>query len=319
MRFGFLIIMQRFEKILVIIDAQDKSSVALTRALSLANQNASSIHIAIHTFEPSTSYNPLLTEEDIEQIKEQECSMAKRWAMRILEGNCLPNVEVNSSIFWGKKSYMEIAKLCHKLLFDIVIMESKMVDGHRVLSLSDWYLICHCPPPLLLVHRNEWLPNKPILASLELGEYTREHDDLNSSILDQTHTLAQCLGSSLNISHAYPKPPAYIEMGHPNITPWDYRKQFKELIEERYEQITKPFTGVINAKYLIEGLPAAVISKIIKQIEPSITTIGLLAHLDKPQLIVGQIAEQLIVHLNCELFIIKPDNFFEVSYQHLSS
>jgi universal stress protein E len=176
------------------------------------------------------------------------------------------------------------------------------VVQRALLTNADWYLIRHCPVPLLLVKPRMLAAQPTILAAVDP---LHDHDkpaQLDEAIMRFATDLARGAGAGLDVVHAFALP-----MNIP--MPPDAR----ELVMREHREAMAGFMrgreiADENIR-LLEGRADECLQRAARERNADFIVMGAVARRGLHRLFIGSTAERVLDKLPCDLVIIKPANF----------
>ncbi len=213
---------------------------------------------------------------------------------------------------WDYPSHEAIVRQVLRSKPDLLVTESRR---HRrlarlVLANTDWELIRSCPCPLWFV-RSAQLPRRPkLLVAVDPGHAHAKPARLDGLLLRSAQGLVQQLGGSIDMLHAYEAPLGVVR--------GVLRKAAKqtgralELSEAAVRGVQKlAQTHAIDAPrcHVEEGAADAVIESSVQRLATDVLVMGAVSRGRLAAPIIGNTAERVIDHVDCDVFVVKPAGF----------
>jgi universal stress protein E len=176
-------------------------------------------------------------------------------------------------------------------------------------GLNDWELLRRSPVPVLLVKRGGTWRRPTVLAAIDPAHGFAKPAKLDTAIMAAANLVAGALDGKLQVAHAWPGSSvvSFDELGiaaTPAIEQAerrDARAAFDEEVDE---------AGLDTAKrHFVEGNPVEVIPRLARSQAAGIVVMGAISHSGFQRLVVGNVAEQVLDALPCDVLVIKPAEF----------
>lgn len=244
----------------------------------------------------------------------------KKWRERVLRqleklADTLrkDGVEVDVSCDWDFPAYEAVVRRAARARTSLIVAE-RHADKHVMpwlLRFNDWELLRRSPVPVLLLKRGQsW--NKPtVLAAIDPQHSFAKPARLDAAILDAAGTIAGALSGKLHAVHAYPAAtPALIDYGA------SAEKLGADLEKRTADVARKAFDaelvgrGIARAnRHLVAGHPVDVIPKLVRRLGARLVVMGGISRSGLKRLVIGNVAEQVLDALPCDVLVLKPENF----------
>lgn len=221
------------------------------------------------------------------------------------------NVVVGSD--WDFPAYEAVVRAAQRGGADLIVAE-RHATRHilpSVLRFNDWELLRRSPVPVLLVKRGGLWRRPVVLGAIDPAHSFAKPAKLDAAILAATGLMAQSLDGKVHVVHACPPslvPNARLSAFSPEaVAELDdrARRGARMAFEEAVER-----SGITGArKHFIEGHPVDVIRKLARKQRAGIVVMGAVSRSGLKRLVVGNVAEQVLDALPCDVLVIKPADF----------
>ncbi|MWV12391.1 universal stress protein UspA [Pseudomonas sp. R-28-1W-6] len=209
----------------------------------------------------------------------------------------------------GEQTRVAIHQLCDTILAtcraqncDLVI---KQYQPDTLLSKllsppDDWQLVRQLPVPLLLVRNPRPWTGSTVLAAMDVARQDAAHIALQGNVIDHASELCQLFGARLHVVSAYdpmlPQADPSVPIDHTDATHChDQCQWFQDEYELSEQQL-----------HISEGPAKALIPRIARQLEAAVIVLGTVARHGLSGLLMGNTAEAVLDHLDCDVLILKP-------------
>jgi universal stress protein E len=220
---------------------------------------------------------------------------------------------VATSCDWDFPAYEAVIRRATRSGSDLIVAErhAKRHVLPWLLRFNDWELLRRSPMPVLLVKRAQAWQRPVIMAAIDPSHMYAKPSKLDLDILDESQALATALGGKLHAVHAYPNvvmPVDRIGMMPPDVSARidqqleaDARRAFvKELADRNIPAARRHLKG---------GQPAVVVPRVARKHRAAIVVMGAVSRSGLKRLVIGNVAEQVLDALPCDVLVLKPTSF----------
>jgi universal stress protein E len=263
-------------RILVIIDPTRQNQPALDRAIEAAQMTDASLILFASIFEKTTAPTKQQKSQFVqEQIAEQRIKLSAL-ADKIRN----KNIEVSTKVDWDDDWRQAAIRASIRHNCDVIFKSTiKHSSAQRVIKkTSDWALLRDSLCPVLLVREGaSWSKNK-VLAAVDFDSDDDAHQSLNKTILKLSQEVAKKYGSEVHFLNACSDSMAVISEEAAN----DFGVQVKQIRCE----VGTPDKAIIDAN---------------REVEADIIIIGSIARNGVSGLFIGNTAEKILDHVDCDV------------------
>jgi universal stress protein E len=180
-----------------------------------------------------------------------------------------------------------------------------------LLRFNDWELLRRSPVPVLLVKRARAWRKPAVLATIDPSHGFAKPARLEGEILGTAQLLSAALGGRLHVAHAFSGTMLPAEELNPVSAKLAVSMERQARLGAR-----KAFTAALQSagvtrarKHFVPGEPVDVIPKLARQQRVQLVVMGAVSRSGLQRLFIGNIAEQVLDSLPCDVLIVKPANF----------
>lgn len=307
--------MKRFKNILLVYDRRVANETTITRATELARRNEARLTF-VEVIEDLPSDLRLLvsgsSRKSLEEtFLEERAERLKRMAVSIDQAG----VEVETKVLVGTP-FLEIAQEAMRNDRDLVILSAEGRGGLKNLLFgsTSMHLMRKCPTPVWVVKPSaERQHYKSILACVDPGA-AESKDALNVRIMDLAKSLAELEGARLHVVHAWELAGNDLVTSKSELPAGaldEIKQKNRELHAERLGGLLERFDlkNLDHEVHLVEGDPRAVISELAQSQSADLIVMGTVSRTGIPGLLIGNIAEEVLIQAECSVLTLKPDGF----------
>jgi universal stress protein E len=220
---------------------------------------------------------------------------------------------VETSCEWDFPAYDAVIRRASRTRADLLVAE-RHATRHVMpwlLRFNDWELLRRSPVPVLLVkHARPW--RKPaVLAAIDPSHSFAKPAGLEEDIIDAAQMVATALGGKVHIGHAFSGAMLPTERLNPVSAELavtlerqmtrDARKAFAAAVEKSAARTAR--------RHFVAGEPIDAIPRLVKQQHISLVVMGSVSRSGLQRLVIGNVAEQVLDALPCDVLALKPANF----------
>ncbi|MCG2634697.1 MAG: universal stress protein [Gammaproteobacteria bacterium] len=319
--------MQRFKKILCVMEHGEASKPALERAVALAENNQAELTVVdvIERLPAGVGMpdgGPISRNLQAVMVREHEArivSLLEPYRQRF---------DVKHGVLMGT-AFLEIIRMVLRNGHDLVVKCPESPSWlDRFFSGDDMHLLRKCPCPVWLVKTESPRSYKRILAAVDVDESylpteLATRHALNVQILEMAASLAISESSELHVVHAWDSVYESISgfVVSSDISPEkealsveQERRQHQQWLDTFLRHTgnkeTRDALGYRNPQtHLIKGGARKEIPALAKRLQIDCIVMGTVARTGVMGFIVGNTAETILEQIDCSVLAIKPEGF----------
>jgi len=306
--------MKKPRRILVAIkNPGSRAQPALRKAAQLAAALGARLELFHAIAEPVYLDAFLLEGMTLEQTQKQWRDRLVKKLERHADELREEGLAVDVSCEWDFPAYEAVIRRASRTDADLIVAE-RHATRHILpwlLRFNDWELLRRSPVPVLLVKRAQPWRKPGVLAAIDPLHSFAKPAKLDGEIMDAAQVFAEALGGKLHVAHAFPGALLPAERLSPvsaelavtlerQVTR-EARKSFAAAVEQ---------AGLSGArKHFVSGHAVDVIPKLARQQHVQLVVMGAISRSGLKRLVIGNIAEQVLDALPCDVLVMKPANF----------
>ena len=319
--------MQRFKKILCVMEHGEASKPALERAVALAENNQAELMVVDVIPRLSAGIGmpdggPVSRDYQAAMVSEHEARIAA------LVEPYLQRLDIQHKVLLGT-SFLEVIRAVLRNGHDLVIKCPESPSWlDRFFSGDDMHLLRKCPCPVWLVKPEAPRSYKRILAAVDVDESylpteLATRHALNVQILEMAASLALSEFADLHVVHVWDSVYESISgfVISSEISP---EKEALNIEQERRQhqqwldtflrnsgnKATRDALGYLKPQtHLIKGGARKEIPALAKRLQIDCIVMGTVARTGIPGFIMGNTAETILEQIDCSVLAIKPRGF----------
>jgi len=292
--------MFELSRILVIVDPHSDQQPALDRAMQVARFGDVELELFLSDYsaylEDGYYFDPLQARKLRRKHGEEHLAELNKLAEPLKE----QGMEVTVTTAWSNPPYEEILRRIRETKPSLVMKSTR--HHHRaarlLLSNEDWELVRYCPAPLLLVKDQVWADKPVIVAAVDPDHSHDKPASLDHKLLACASGMASIFDGSVHMYHSahvaalaglYPLSADYkVERGKVDklADVHDIDDKNCHLVEED----------------IVHSLP-----KLVNDLNASVVVMGAISRSRLDRIFVGNTAEKVMDHIDCDVLVIKPD------------
>jgi len=308
--------MEKYQKILAVVDPTTEDQKALKRAIELARKTGASITAFLTIYDFSYEMTTMLSSDERDAMRQSVINDRTQWLGAIIsELNIAdPNnteLNIDCQVVWHNRPFEQIINQVLKNGYDIVIKGTHQHDKLKsvIFTPTDWHILRKCPCPVLLVKEHLWPDNGNIVAALNIGSDEEEHNSLNDKITAEAKQLTKVMKANLHLVNSFPGTPVNIAIEIPEFNASDYNNAMLEHHKKAMAEHAQAFNIAQENTHIKEGLPEDVIQSVANQLDAELVILGTIGRTGLSAALIGNTAEHVIDRLNCDVLALKPDGY----------
>lgn len=223
-------------------------------------------------------------------------------------------LEAGADVYWDRDQAEGIVRKALRYQPDIVLHapEPHANPLQRLLSAPDWRLLRQCPSPLLLSKRPHWNDRPVIAAAIDPFHIDDEAAEMDRSLLQHAAGLAQQLDGELHVLHVFNTLPHSAIFDEHLVVDYEaLQKKVRRDHHQRINALIAPYGLSVSdpCVHLLEGELHQLVPRWAEETQVDVLVMGSLARGFIDRLLLGSSAERLMDQVDCDLLVIKPDNF----------
>jgi universal stress protein E len=306
--------MKKPRRILVAIkNPGSRAQPALRKAAQLASALGARLELFHAISEPVYLDAFLLEGLTLEQTQKQWRERLVKKLEKHADELRAEGIAVDVCCEWDFPAYEAVIRRATRTDADLIVAE-RHATRHVLpwlLRFNDWELLRRSPVPVLLVKRAQAWRRPGVLAAIDPLHSFAKPARLDGEIMSAAQLIAEALGGKLHLAHAYPGALLPAERLSPvsaelaitleRQATREARKSFADAVEA---------AGLSGArKHFVSGHAVDVIPKLAKQQHVQLVVMGAVSRSGLKRLVIGNIAEQVLDALPCDVLVMKPANF----------
>lgn len=321
--------MQRFKKILCVMEHGEASKPALERAVALAENNQAELMVVdviprLPAGIGMPDGGPISRDYQAAMVSKHEARIAA------LVEPYFQRLDIQYKVLLGT-SFLEVIRAVLRNGYDLVIKCPESPSWlDRFFSGDDMHLLRKCPCPVWLVKPRVSKTYQRILAAVDVDHrYTPKELDtrhrMNVQILEMASSLAISESAELHVVHAWE---STIESISGFMVSWDIsserlaadieqeRRQHQQLLDELLRRISTDSESTRGAldylkprTHLLKGPARREVPALAKRLGVDCIVMGTVARTGIRGFIMGNTAETILAQIDCSVLAIKPRGF----------
>lgn len=299
---------QAFKHLLVVQQDLPEDTLALARAIRLAEQHQSQITIFKSFYRQL--HKRYLNQQ---QVDDDLALFVKQQQHIICQQICAVSntgIEFDIVISWREAEQPALARLINHSDISMVIKLQRQRGLLAVLHTGlEHYLISDCPLPVWLVKPGHAEQEMNILACLDIDGDLNKDNQINHAILDIGNELVSNVSDQLHVINCYSNDNFSMSL------PYDEQKGFLPLPDtasehqQKLQPYLKEYQLPTTRLHLLEGLPDDEIPRTVTELGSQLAIIGNSHMHDFSSALLGDTAHYLSEHTPCDVLVIKPPHY----------
>ena len=288
------------DKILVIADFEKESTIAINRAIDIAQSMNTCIHIVYFCHETLRHIDG-----DKGAVKQKVLAAQRLNAEIQLQDLDFSGVEHNYEVVWENNIPRWVDKYVSEQQPCLVLK-----TGHRSETLfytpTDWQLLRECDAPLMIAAEDKWRRAPNVLAAVDLETGIEEKLQLNQIVLSKAKQMAQSQQSEVFVVYTVPFSPLLRDLGMQFTDELEIKAE-REL-DEQVNQIAEQYDIPVENIIIKAGQVEKVIPSVAANNKAGVVVMGTVARKGITGKLMGNTAEKVLKLLKSDVVALKPQS-----------
>jgi universal stress protein E len=303
--------MEKYKKILAVIDPTTDIQKALNRAIELARHCGGEITAFLTIYDFSYEMTTMLSGEEREAMRQSVINDRQQWLEDKIAETDHGTIKIDTCIIWHNRPFEQIIKKVIDENYGIVIKGTHQHDKLKsvIFTPTDWHILRKCPCPVLLVKDHSWPIDGNLLTALNIGSDDEEHKALNNKLTKEAILFSSLIKANIHLVNSYPGTPVNIAIEIPEFNACEYNDTMLKHHQTAMHDHADKYSIPSENTHVKEGLPEDVIQSVSKLIDAELVVLGTVGRTGISAALIGNTAEHVIDRINCDVLAIKPDGY----------
>lgn len=303
----------QFNNILVVLNPESNKQYALARAVRLVKEQKSEqpvkITLFLSIYNLSYEMTALLSSEEREEMHRGLISQRQAEIQPYIEKYADPMIEFHTAVIWQSNEAEAIIQQVENAQHDLVVKYTKEEESLSSIFFTplDWQLLRKCAAPVLIVKDGDWKHQYRILVAVNVSGDEDYHAEFNKELVSLSLDLAETLERrNIHLVSAYPPAPINMAIDLPEFNLGNGNQSLRGQHLLNMKALRQEFGIDEDHTHVYEGYPEDVIPEVAKKLQAELVVLGTIGRTGLSAAFLGNTAEQVINHLNCNLLAVKP-------------
>ncbi len=304
--------MKTLRDILVAIkDPAARSQSALRKAAQLAAGSGARLTLFHALTTPLSLDAWAIAGQTLQQV-EKDVRQRVLAQLEKLAAPCrLQGISVDVACDWDFPAYEAVIRKAQRKGAGLVVAE-RHATRHLLPSLlrfNDWELLRRSPVPVLLVKRGAKWRRPAVLAAIDPAHGFAKPARLDAAILSAANLVSRALAGTLHVAYAWPGERLPIGIEEMPMVSRSTERHARRAARAVFDSAINR-TRITGAKrHFLEGNPVQAIPKLARRQRAGLVVMGAVSRSGLQRLVVGNVAEQVLDALPCDVLVVKPAEF----------
>ncbi len=308
--------MNKTHPILVHIDERDESGPLLERSIHFARKSGLPLILVSVIYDPYLAGVRFSDSPSLAKLRSMALAHEADAMQPLLKTCANANVEAEARTIWSDSAVDALTQLCAELDPSLLVVarhRNRAIDI-ALLRHKDWRLLSRIPCTLLSVARESYRDPPMIVAAVDPFHGHDKPAELDHRLIETSMDWARSLDGEVHLMHAVSDLAALPVLAGPGGMAWpvaDPELQ-KGLEQSHFSALQKLADehGLDDARiHQTVGADHSRIIEFLKSMDPDIVTMGAVSRGRVRSALIGNTAEAVIQHVNCDLLLVKPMDF----------
>jgi universal stress protein E len=303
--------MHRPKRILVVLEGADtdpRQDPALSRALFFAREMRLGLHLL--RVDPQSQLPPMLVGDSSGAERDYAAALAlfSELGAKLQQEH---GVTISADLVRHRHQYQAVIDKATALRPDFVVKGTyhDTTLKRTLFNYTDWYLIRHCPCPLLLVKSEDDWATRRIVACVNPAHVHGQMELLDNVIIEAAQQLAYRLRGDLHIFHSIEGYPLALGAVAGAFDPDSETRSGAASLRERHadlvDDLLRPYRLGGQRVHLAEGRPEKTLVPFAEELAASLVVMGAVSRGALGSLLIGNTAERVLDALHCDVLVVK--------------
>lgn len=296
-------------RILAVIDPETEHQPALQRALTLARHTSGEVVAFLCIYDFSYEMTTLASSEERESMRNAVIADRLEWLEGIIGKHT--DISITPVVVWETSLHHAVLHYTVTANVDIILKYAHSHDdlASLIFTPTDWHILRKSPVPVLMVKQHDWPVDGNIIAAVNIGTDDKEHELLNTKVVETGKQFCDLLGGHLHLVNAFPGAAMNLAIEIPEFDPHGYTANVQQHHQQAMQTFALQHSVYEQNCHVVQGLPETAIPVTANQVDAELVVLGTIGRVGLSAAIIGNTAEQVIDALNCDVLAIKPDGF----------
>jgi len=302
--------------ILVVIDPTSDELPALSKAADFATHIDADLALLACIFNPDIAHVEWVTGDSLKHLRNAAIDEQFEKLKKLAESLRATGRTVSIKVAWDKPLHEAIIREALRISPEFVVKDTHhhSVISRTLFTNTDWHLIRECPYPLWLVKPTPTPANATVMAAVDP---THEHDQtaaLDHRIVQTAQLFSAMFEERVELVHIFEPPPPMITGVFPTTAP--AMPDSQELIDraraahvEALDTLAADGGFPAGQVHFREGNQVKALPEAASELHANIVVMGAVARSALQRAVIGHTAEQTLEHFDCDVVVVKPDDF----------
>lgn len=222
-------------------------------------------------------------------------------------------LQVATGCVWDFPAYEAVIRRAQRIRADLIIAE-RHATRHMLpwlLRFNDWELLRRSPVPVLLLKRAGGWRKPSVLAAIDPSHSFAKPAKLDQGILAGAATLAEAIGGRVHAGHAWGGS-LVASTRISAVTPELAASIERHAARQARAAFQKTVAGAgieVAKKHFVMGSAVDAIPRLARKQRAGVVVMGAVSRSGLKRLVVGNVAEQVLDALPCDVLVVKPKDF----------
>lgn len=297
--------------VVVLLDSEiNAPQPALAKAVTLARQRGSTLQVYVNAYSQALVRAVGLDAARLDRARDHIMRGWEKQLRRELDRLDAPDSETH--IFWEPSEAATLAEFVQRQAPGLIVLHRvrEPILKRLLLTPRDWRLIRKAPCPVLCVGETAWPARPTVLAAVDPDHGLDHPDTLNDDIMAAARELAGLLQGSLELAHVveYPDETLIMLAGEAVPVSLSDTASLREHYRQRLQDCARHYGLTDNQAVMLEGAPHRALADYMEA-HPGVLVLGTVHRGAVRRLLLGSTAEQILLHGNADILVVKPANF----------
>lgn len=302
---------EKAKQILALLDSDIQAAQpALEKAVALARRQQASLTLYVNAWSAALERRMAHDRAQLPALSEALISAWENNLRHQLDTLDAPDTE--TLIVWESAEKQTLIDLLLTRQPDLLVLNrsSEPALQRWLMTPRDWRMIRKAPCAVLCVGEQPWPAQPAVLAALDPDTDSDERAALNDRIIAAARQLANDLSGQLSLAQVVEYPDETLVMLAGEAVPVSLNDvdNLRHYYRQRLQETAQHYQLGADQALLLEGAPHRALAEQMES-HPGVLVLGTVHRGAVKRLLLGNTAEQILLHSRSDVLVVKPDDF----------
>jgi universal stress protein E len=297
--------------VVVLLDSEiNAPQPALAKAVMLAKSMGAPLQLYVNAYSTALVRAVGPNREHLDRARDNIMRGWEKQLRKALDKLEAPDSETH--IFWDQAESAALTDFIRRAEPGLLILHRvrEPLLQRLVLTPRDWRVIRKAPCPVLCVAETPWPEQPTVVAAVDPDHGLDHPDTLNDDIVSAARDITARISGQMQLAHVveYPDETLIMLAGEAVPVSLSDLDTLRKHYQTRLHDCAASYGISDNDAVMLEGAPHRALGEYMDS-HPGVLVLGTVHRGAIRRLLLGSTAEQILLHSNADILVVKPANF----------